>query len=97
MRCRAVRWIVRTPLPVEHRHTARESLPPRLIVGGQRDVGEQGIAADHVVGVAVGFWVGARDDAEIARLGIDRPQPPVDARVQPGNVIAYREYPPSRK
>ena len=44
------------------------AFPPGLVVGRQRDVGEQRVAADHLVGVAVGLRVGARHDAEVAGL-----------------------------
>ena len=40
MRRRAARRIVRPSLPVEHRFAGRQALPPGLIVGGERDVGE---------------------------------------------------------
>ena len=67
-----------------------QTFPPRLVVRGHRDVGENRVAADGLVGVAVGLGIGARHDAEIAGLGIDGIQPPVLARVQPGDVIAHR-------
>ena len=66
-----------------------QPLPPGLVVRRQRHVGEQRVAADHLVGVAVGFRVGPRHHAEVARFRIDRPQPPVLTRMQPRDVITH--------
>ncbi len=40
--------------------------------------------------MAIGLLVRAGHDAEVARLRVDRPQPPVRARMQPGDVVADR-------
>ena len=72
------------------------AFPPRLVVGRQRDVGEDRVVVDHLVGVAVGLRAGARHDAEEARLGVDRAQPAVRAQVQPGDVLADRPDLPAR-
>ena len=66
-----------------------------MVIGGERDVGEQRVAPDHLVGIAVGLRVGARDHPEVARLGIDGPQPPVRAGMEPCDVIAHREHFPA--
>ena len=51
--------------------------------------------ADHVVGVAIGFRIGAGRHAEIAGFRIDGPQPAIGSRMQPGDVIAHREHLPA--
>ncbi len=77
-------------MPVGHRRALGKPLPPRLIVRGHRHIRENRVLANGFVRVAVGLRVGARDHAEIARLGIYRIQPAVFPRVQPRYVIAHR-------
>ena len=85
---RAVRAIVRPALPIQGGPTLGESLPPGLVVLGHGHVGENGVAPDGVVGVAVGLGIGARNHAEVAGLGIDRVEPAVLAGMQPGDVFS---------
>src|SRR5665213_2704698 len=79
MRSRALGLVlvIGTALPVSNRGTLLQALPPGLVVCRQRHVGEQRVAADHVVGVAIGFRIGARGDTKVARLRIDGPQPAI--------------------
>ena len=95
VRGRAVGRIVGAALPVDDRLALVETFPPRLVVGGERDIGEQRVAADHLVGVAVGLRVGAGHHAEVTRLGVDRVETAVRAGVQPGDVIAHGRHLPA--
>src|ERR1700722_10682808 len=70
MRRGSVRRIVSPSLPVLD-GLALQTLPPRLIVRSERDVGEYRVATNHVVGIAIGFGIRARSDAEVSGLGID--------------------------
>ena len=88
--------VERFALPVEHRRIELAAFPPGFVVGGQRDVGEQGVAVDHVEGIAIGGAIGARHDAEIAGFGVDGIQPPIGSGMQPGDVIAHGPDLPSR-
>ena len=96
MRRRAVLRVVGTALPVGHRGAALEALPPGLAVGGDRHVGKDRVAADHLVGVAVGVLIGAGHHAKVAGLRVDGPQPAVRPGVQPGDVVADRPDLPAR-
>ena len=95
MRGRAVGRIEWPALPVGHRHPVIQAFPPRLVVGGQGDVGEDGVALDGRQRVGVGFGRSPRGHAEEAGLRIDRPQPPVRARAHPADVIAHRPHLPA--
>jgi hypothetical protein len=54
-----------------------------------RDVGEDGVPGDGLHGVGVRLHAGARRDAEVAGLGVDRPQAAVVADAHPGDVVAH--------
>ena len=75
---------------------AVEPLPPRLIISRDRDVREDRVVLDHVVGVVVRLAVRARHDAEVAGLRIDRAELAVLADVQPADVVADRPHFPAR-
>ena len=68
---------------------ALQALPPHAAVIGQRDVGEDGVAAgDGLHRVRVGTPVGSGCHPEEAELRVDRIQPAVLAESHPGDVIA---------
>ena len=90
MRRRSVGFRVGVALPIDRRFAAAFLFPPGIVVGGDADVREDRVLADHVVGVAVRLRVRARHDAEVARFGIDRAQLPARIEVHPGDVVAER-------
>ena len=93
---RTLRRIVGPSLPVEYGLSLVEAFPPGLVVFRERDVRENRVAPDHLVGVQVGLFVGARHHAEVTRFRIDGPQAAVRPRMQPGDVVADRPDLPAR-
>ena len=90
MRRRRHRLVVGAALPVFRRRAGGHAFPPGLVVGGDADVGEDGIAVEHRHGIGIGLFAGARRHAEITRLGVDRVQAAVFARAHPADVVADR-------
>ena len=75
--------------PVGRRHV--HAFPPHVAVGRHRDVGEDRVVLDHLHRVQIRFRAGARRDAEVAVLGIDRPQAAVGADAHPRDIVADGE------
>ena len=94
MRGRAVGRVVRATLPVGDGR-AGQAFPPRLVVGGDRHVGEDGVARDAGQRVGVGACAGARRHAEEAGLRVDRMQAAVCTRAHPADVVAHRPHLPA--
>ena len=67
-----------------------QPLPPHVAVVGRRHIGEDAIGVERTDGVGIGLGIGSRRDAEQARLGIDRIEPPIGAEAHPGDVVADR-------
>ena len=61
--------------------------PPDITVVGQGDIGEDGIPADGVHRHRIALVRGAGSHAEEPRLGVDRAEPSVGSRLDPGNVV----------
>src|SRR3954469_14606094 len=78
-----------TALPVESVRGRRivVPLPPGRPVRPQGHVGVDGVLLDHLDRVRVRLAAGPGYHAEKAGLGIDRPEPPVVALAQPGDVV----------
>ena len=73
------------------RRLGRVALPPHVAVIGERDVGEQRVAAvDRPHGVGVGLPAGARCDTEESLLRVHRVKPAVLAEPHPRDVVAQR-------
>ena len=89
MRGRTVLGVVRAALPVLHRRTG-QAFPPRLVVVGDGDVGEDRIVFRRRERVRIRRCAGARRDAEVAGFRIDRPQASVGTRRHPADVVADR-------
>ena len=89
---RAVGAVVGGALPIGHalRRPLGQPLPPGMPLAGQSDVGEDGVPVDGGEHLGIGVGPRAWRHAEDARLGIDRPQPPVVAQVHPGDVLTDR-------
>ena len=64
------------------------AFPPDVAVGGERDVGEDGVAGERGHGVGIGLGVGAGGDAEEAGFGVDGAEPAVGVGLDPGDVVA---------
>src|SRR5690242_15566948 len=62
---RTISFVIGFPFPVSNRVAFLQSFPPWLIIAGHCDVGEDGVASDHVESILVGFWISARHYAEI--------------------------------
>ena len=90
MRGFAVGLVIVSTLPIFDGSAVQLAFPPRFVVLRGGNVGVDCIMHDHVVGVLVGFLVGAGDHAEVARFRVDRAQPAVVIEVQPGNVVTER-------
>ena len=95
MRRGAIAGDVVVALPVLDRNAGIETFPPRLLVLGQRDIGEDGFAIQHRQGIGIGLGTGAGRDAEEARLWIDRPQASVFAGRHPADVVAHGPHLPA--
>ena len=80
-------------LPRQSRHSAGglvgHALPPDAAVGGEGDVGEDGVAGERGHGVGVGFGGGAGGDAEEAGFGVDGAELAGGVGLDPGDVVAY--------
>ena len=63
------------------------SFPPDVAVIGQRDVGIERVVRDRFHGIRVRFEIRARDNPEVAVLGIDGVQAPI-ADLHPCDVVA---------
>src|SRR5690349_24998772 len=76
--------------PVEAflRYLAVLALPPHVAIGGQTDVGEDGVALDHLHRIRIRLPVRARHYAEVTGLGVDGVKPSVRAGSHPGDVVA---------
>ncbi len=72
-------------------------LPPDVAVHGAGHVREERVLADARHGVGVGLGVRARDHAEVAGLGIHRPQAAVGPDAHPGDVVAHGADLPARE
>ena len=79
----------RTTLPVGELvgDLAVHSLPPHVAVLGHGDVGEDGVLGDGPHRVGIGGEVGPWRDAEVAVLGVHRPEPAVLAHPHPRDVV----------
>ena len=95
MRGRAIGFVVRATLPIGNRHTVRQAFPPRLVVGGDGDVGKNRVLVEHGQGIGIGRGAGAGRHAEVTRLGIDRIQAAVGAGAHPADVVADRPHFPA--
>ena len=69
------------------------ALPPRDTARGHGDVREDRVVGNRRERVRVRVGAGAGDDAEEAGLGVDRPEPAVGPRPQPGDVVAHGPHP----
>jgi hypothetical protein len=78
-------------LPVGDRRPLRQAFPPGLVVGGDRDIGEDRVAIEHGERVRVGLGTGAGRDAEVAGFRIDRVQATVRTGLHPADVVADGE------
>ncbi|ABA49082.1 hypothetical protein BURPS1710b_1575 [Burkholderia pseudomallei 1710b] len=72
-----------------------EAFPPDVAVLRERDVREDHVLPERRERVRIGLLARARRDAEIARLRVDRIQPPVAARLEPRDVVADRRHAPA--
>ena len=84
----AGRPVLALPVDQVSRRRVGHAFPPDIAIVGERDVGEDDVAPERRHAIGVGLLVGARRNAEVARLGIDRHQPPVLARLDPRDVVA---------
>ena len=84
------------PVGQLRRRLGRHALPPHVALGGQRRVGEDGVAPQRGHRVGVRRVARAGRDAEEAGLGIDRVEPAVLAEAHPGDVVADRLDLPAR-
>jgi hypothetical protein len=84
-------------LPVDQVRGGRvgHAFPPHIAVVGQRHVREDHIALQAGHAVEVGLVVGARRNAEIASLRIDRIEATIRTRLDPGDVITDRGHLPA--
>src|SRR5665213_4325157 len=84
-------------LPVEALGGGRvgHALPPDAAVGGEGDVGEDGVAGEGCHGVGIGFCRGAWSYAEEACLGVDGSKLAGSVWFNPGYVVADRPDLPS--
>src|SRR5208282_6431616 len=67
---------------------AADAFPPRFVVGGDADVGEDGVAIQRAHDVGIGFHPRTGSDTEETGFGIDGVKIAVRANVHPGDVIA---------
>src|SRR5947209_20308918 len=74
---------------------AVHTFPPDAAFLGHRDVREYRVPADGIHRVGVRLTIGAWCDAEITRLGIDRPESAVRADIEPRDVLADGPYAPA--
>src|SRR3546814_20262306 len=65
-----------------------DAFPPRLVVGGDADVGEDRVRLDRRQRVRVRLLRRARGDAEEAGLRVDRVQAAILTRSHPADVVA---------
>src|ERR1700743_1809964 len=91
---RAIGRIVRVTLPIGNR-CAGKSFPPGLVVGGDRDIGEDRVARNRAEGGRIAVVARAWCDAEETGFRVDRIQATVAARAHPADVVAYRPYLPA--
>ena len=88
--------IVGLATPVGDGHLAVvEAFPPRLVVGGHADVGEDGVALDRGQRIRIGLGRSARRDAEETGFRIDRVQAAIGTRAHPADVVADRPHLPA--
>jgi hypothetical protein len=90
MRSRTFRGFPEFSLPIDQtlRWLTANALPPRLVVGSHRNVGEDGIAIQRLHDVWIGLPASTRRDAKESRFRIDGVQVAVVANVHPGDIVA---------
>ena len=71
------------------RRRSADAFPPRLVLGGQAHVGEDGVAMERVHHVGIGVVARAGRDPKKASLGIDGVQVAVGPDFHPGDVVAH--------
>ncbi len=86
-------------LPVNQvrRRGRGHAFPPDVAIIGQGHIGENDVFLQRGQGIEIGFLRGAGGDAEKAGFRVDRIQPSVIARLDPGNVVTDRRHFPARK
>ena len=97
MRSCAIRRVVVPTLPVCGRRAVFLALPPRFIILRGCDVGVDRVVLDHVVGILVGFLVGAGHHAKVAGFRVDGTQLAVIVEMQPCDIVAQRPDFPARQ
>ena len=83
------------PVGQVSRRRIGEALPPHVAVIGERDIGEDAVAAQRRDRVGVRDLAGSGCDAEESRLGIDGVEPAVAAESQPRDIVAEGLDPPA--
>ncbi len=89
------RPVLAAPIDQMRRRRVGHSFPPHIAVVGQRDIGEDDVAREHLDRVGIGLGAGARRDAEESRFRIDGAQRAVRLRLDPGDVVADRPHGPA--
>ena len=81
---------VARPVQALGRRLVRHAFPPHAAFGRQRHVGEDRVPRQRRHRIRIGLHRRARRHAEESGLRIDRAQPAVRVRLDPGDVVAHR-------